>query len=137
MEHTNKDKHKYNQQKANAKARGVEFKLTFQEWWGWWQATGHYHERGKGAGKYVMARHNDAGPYELGNIYACTQEVNAVHAHKGKKLPEAVKEKMRNRVFTEEHRAKLRGPKSAAHKAILADHCRKMVEIRKEKNNKE
>ena len=55
-------------QRASAKERGIEFKLSYVEWETWWRDSGHYDERGKGTGKYVMARKGDIGAYELGNI---------------------------------------------------------------------
>jgi hypothetical protein len=85
MEYTRKDKDKFWSHRSNARfARGVEFNLTFEEWFTWWQQTGHYHERGRGKGKYVMARYGDTGPYELGNIYCCTHGENVSYACKGK-----------------------------------------------------
>jgi hypothetical protein len=62
------------QQRTNTKNRldcdgkPIEFNLTFDEWYSWWMATGHYNERGHTRGQYVMARKNDRGHYELGNI---------------------------------------------------------------------
>jgi len=68
-------------QKDNAKRRGIAFLLTFDQWRDWWLETGHYPERGRGKGKYVMARVNDAGPYELGNIKCLRYEVNAAEVN--------------------------------------------------------
>ena len=51
---------KYYHQKAHAKVRGIAWKLTLEEWLAWWQASGHYHERGRRKGQYVMARRGDA-----------------------------------------------------------------------------
>lgn len=68
----------YGMQRASAKYRGIEFRLTFEEWCSWWQDTGVAHLRGKGAGKYVMSRHGDAGAYELGNIKCLTHEENTI-----------------------------------------------------------
>lgn len=84
---TARDKQAYRVHKAGAKRRVIDFNLTFEEWWSWWQETGHYLERGVGKGKYVMARYGDAGPYELGNIFCCTQEQNVSMAQTGKPKP--------------------------------------------------
>ncbi|WP_242559925.1 MULTISPECIES: hypothetical protein [Pandoraea] len=73
---TNKDKSAYFSQKSHAKQRGITFNLTLDEWYDWWIATGHYHQRGRNRDCYVMARYNDTGPYELGNIYCCTVQEN-------------------------------------------------------------
>lgn len=78
------DRRQFSMQKARAKQRGIEFKLTFDEWLGWWKATGHYHERGKNKGKYVMARKGDSGAYELGNIECITHSRNCKVGNKGR-----------------------------------------------------
>ena len=75
----------YARQKSMAKARGIDFNLTFEEWWSIWELSGKYEERGKGAGKYCMSRKNDTGPYEVGNVYIQTIDDNNREAHKGRK----------------------------------------------------
>jgi hypothetical protein len=74
---------RFSQQRCMADKRNIEWKLTFEQWIDWWVATGHYHERGRGKGKYVMCRYGDKGPYELGNIYCDTHKGNLVLAHTG------------------------------------------------------
>jgi hypothetical protein len=71
----------YGMQRAAAKQRGIEFNLTFDEWHDWRMATGHGHERGKGAGRYVMSRLNDVGPYKLGNIKCLSHAGNIRDAY--------------------------------------------------------
>jgi DNA-binding CsgD family transcriptional regulator len=61
----------YYNQKRNAKKRGIEWAMTFPEWWKVWQDSGHWQERGRGQG-YCMARYLDTGPYAVGNVYICT-----------------------------------------------------------------
>ncbi len=56
------------QQKSNAKRRGIIFKLTFDEWFDIWSRSGCFKKRGRGLGKYCMARFNDKGAYEVGNV---------------------------------------------------------------------
>lgn len=65
----------YLDQKRNAIQRGIEFKMSFTEWWSVWQQSGHWEERGRG--RYVMARKGDIGPYAIGNVYICTQSQNS------------------------------------------------------------
>jgi hypothetical protein len=89
------DLRRYKVHRTNAKQRGVEFKLTFEEWMGWWNSTGHYHERGREVGKYVMARKGDQGAYELGNIECVQAQENSVAPHVGKPKSEEWKEKLR------------------------------------------
>jgi len=60
----------YIQQKGDAKKRGIEFKLTFEDWSNWWGAD--FVNRGVGADKLVMARIGDVGAYELSNIKKIT-----------------------------------------------------------------
>jgi hypothetical protein len=60
----------YTQQKGDAKKRGIEFKLTFEEWSNWWGKD--FQNRGVGANKLVMGRHGDVGAYELSNIKKIT-----------------------------------------------------------------
>lgn len=63
---------KYIQQRRNAtRLRGIEWRMTFAEWWRIWQESGHWHERGRGQG-YCMARYGDSGPYSPENVYICT-----------------------------------------------------------------
>jgi len=90
---------KYWAQKAAAKRRGIIFELTFEEWLEIWEASGHFEERGRGANQYQMARHNDLGPYAIGNVMIITASQNAteVKGRKGRKCPPR----------SEEHRRKI------------------------------
>lgn len=67
----------YNDHKATAKKRGIEFLFEFEDWKEWWIATGKWNQRGKGIGKYCMARHNDVGPYSKENVFCelCSENV--------------------------------------------------------------
>lgn len=68
--------HAYAQHKKNSIQRGIEFLITFPQWWGIWQKSGKWDQRGRGQG-YVMARTGDVGPYAVGNVYICTQSQNS------------------------------------------------------------
>lgn len=83
----NPDKRKWQVHRTNAKMRGIEFKLTFEEWFCWWMETGHYSERGNCRGEYVMARKGDKGAYELGNIECLQAQENSVAPHLGAVRP--------------------------------------------------
>jgi hypothetical protein len=61
-----KARQKYATQKGNAKRRGIEWRITFPEWVGWWGED--YFRRGSGHDKLQMQRFHDKGPYALGNI---------------------------------------------------------------------
>lgn len=59
---------RYTQHKINAKQRGIEFTLTYDEWWKIWEESGKWDLRGCKVGCYVMARKGDAGPYSKDNV---------------------------------------------------------------------
>lgn len=59
---------KWYQQKKAAKKRGIEFLLTFDEWFAIWKKSGKLKFRGRCKGQYVMARPGDVGVYEVGNV---------------------------------------------------------------------
>ena len=61
---------KYNVQKQGAKRRGIDFLLTFEEWWNFWEP--HWENRGTAPDNYCMARFDDTGPYVIGNVYLST-----------------------------------------------------------------
>lgn len=65
---------KYAQHKANAKARGIDFDLTFDEWWEIWQPR--FNQRGTAPGQYQMCRTQDEGPYSAVNVRIDTVEAN-------------------------------------------------------------
>lgn len=79
-----KERHKYACHKSKAKARGIEFNLTYEEWWDIWQKSGKWNERGAVKGKYVMSRYNDIGAYEIGNVFIQSFEDNRREAMLGK-----------------------------------------------------
>ena len=61
----------WHRQYRQATDRNIEWQLTFDEWLTWWQqqlGPDWLAKRGKGKGRYVMARFNDCGPYAIGNI---------------------------------------------------------------------
>lgn len=72
----------YDQQRRNAKRRGIPFLLTYKQWLRIWQDSGHLHERGPKSHQYVMARLGDVGPYAVGNV----KIVTAAENHKSKRL---------------------------------------------------
>lgn len=58
----------YKSQRRNAERRSIPFNLTLPEWWKIWQDSGKWELRGRGKGKYCMARIGDTGGYEVGNV---------------------------------------------------------------------
>lgn len=69
----------YVRQKENARKRGISWELTLPEWMHVWRDSGHWDERGRGAGSYCMARHGDVGPYSVANVYITTCAENVRH----------------------------------------------------------
>ena len=69
---------RYGQHKANAKKRGIEFDLTFDEWMDIWRD--HYASRGAGPGQLQMCRTRDEGGYSAENVRIDTREANLQEA---------------------------------------------------------
>lgn len=67
------------QHKSNARARGIAWEMTFDQWWGIWKD--YYHLRGRGTNGLVMARENDVGPYAVGNVHLTTTLGNVREYH--------------------------------------------------------
>jgi hypothetical protein len=70
----NRERQAFNNQKCNAKKRGISFEFTFDEWVEWW--GDEINSRGCGAGQYVMARISDSGPYHPSNVFKCEAGLN-------------------------------------------------------------
>ena len=68
---------RYIRQRENSNKRGVQFLMTFAEWWEIWQQSGKWGEICQGGA--CMARFNDAGPYQIGNVYITTGQINGLH----------------------------------------------------------
>jgi hypothetical protein len=66
----------YNQQKDNAKRRGIPFDLTFSEWGQIWLDSGHFGDWGRRGHEYCMARFEDEGAYTIGNVKIITASEN-------------------------------------------------------------
>lgn len=75
---------KYLKHKVRANYRGIPFVLTFEEWWEIWDKSGHWEERGRGTGSYVMSRVADLGGYEVGNVFIQTSRQNIIDGTTGK-----------------------------------------------------
>lgn len=59
---------RYKQQKRNAKIRGIDWQLTYEQWCKIWADSGRWDQRGNWAEGYVMMRPGDVGPYAVGNV---------------------------------------------------------------------
>ena len=92
----------YRYQKHNADIRNIEWRLSFAEWWKIWEISGKWSKRGRGKGKYNMARHKDVGPYEISNVRILSVEENMAeyylhHKEEHKSLQHAGVKKMQKR----------------------------------------
>jgi hypothetical protein len=75
--------------RQTAKSRGVEWKLTFDQWWELWKP--HYAERGRpesGPGM-SLCRTLDNGAYEVGNVRVATWSENSSEQNMVRKMKEA------------------------------------------------
>jgi hypothetical protein len=97
---------KYTDHKSKAKHRGIDFTLTFEEWWNIWEKSGKWEQRGMFKGSYVMSRNNDQGPYSIDNVKIQSVGANnqeAYDCHRagpmlGRKHSTETVEKMKGRV---------------------------------------
>lgn len=85
---------KWYMHRRDALRRGIPFLLSFEQWMHIWQESGHWRERGKKKGQYVMARPGDKGAYEEGNVKIILQEDNTREACVGKKATAETRAKM-------------------------------------------
>lgn len=67
-------------QRATSKTRGVEFNLSFEEYCEFWGDD--FENKGIKMNDLCMGRYDDAGPYEVGNIYKCTNAENKLGPRK-------------------------------------------------------
>lgn len=73
-------------QRNSADNRGIGWNLTPQEWLNIWQTSGHLNSRGTGSSDYCMARLDDAGTYEVGNIVIVTNADNIRSFHQAHRI---------------------------------------------------
>lgn len=83
-------KRAYSYQKARAKQRLIQWNFSFETWIAVWEKSGNLHRRGKGAGKCVMSRVGDVGPYAEANVVITPYEANARDARINKPTPSHV-----------------------------------------------
>ena len=76
----------YLSQKSRAKERGVEFLLTFEEWWEMWEP--HWERRGRSLDDMQMCRTGDTGPYSVENCRIDTCRNNKREYYGNAKLGE-------------------------------------------------
>ena len=89
------------QQQSKAKIRGIEFKLTFEQWLGVWTKSGKLEQRGRLKNQFVMARFQDKGAYEIGNIEIITvsENLSMIQSKANTRVPNLPIEHIRRAVF--------------------------------------
>ncbi len=120
--------HDYTHQKHEAIRRGIQFKLTFDEWLMIWTRSGHLEERGRKRGQFVMARKGDKGPYAVGNVKIITNGDNNREFPRnesyrskmrkaliGRKITwgDKISKALTGRKFSEAHKQAMRGRKAS------------------------
>lgn len=85
--------HAFCDQRLTAASRGIPFLLTFEQWLDIWQESGHLGQRGRGPGRYCMARFGDRGAYEIGNVRIATNREN--REEQALNISDETREKMR------------------------------------------
>lgn len=94
VDHITKLKNDYCSQRSSCNSKldknknKVEMRLTFIEWLDIWVKSGKIHQRGKKIGEYCMARRNDIGHYEHGNVDIILSSENSRMAPNPEKTPE-------------------------------------------------
>ncbi len=85
----------FNQQRQNARQRGLIWELNLWQWWSVWQQSGKWNDRGRGQG-YVMCRVGDVGGYSAGNVFIATARENSSEQDRNKSgLPMGVRKNKR------------------------------------------
>lgn len=77
----------FGQQRNNARIRGIEWQFKLWDWWVLWQKSGKWDRRGRGAGKFVMCRKGDQGPYSVDNVYIAPAFENISASNRKNDLP--------------------------------------------------
>lgn len=85
---------KYKEQKKAAKQRGIIWQLSYPVWYKIWQESGHWYERGRKKGQYVMSRPGDKGPYAVWNIKIKKHSDNTRECWIGKRHSSTTRDKM-------------------------------------------
>ncbi len=99
----------------SAGIRGIEFLLTFDEWWDIWLKSRHWDERGRIKGQYCMARKADRGPYVVGNVLIKRVEENIAE----RKMPRGAD--VHNAKLTEDDVLEIRRLDGKVKRRILAE----------------
>lgn len=73
--------------KLDALGNPVKMRMSLQQFADIWDQSGHWDQRGRKKDEYCMARHNDIGHYEVGNVKIITNAENVSEAQKSRPSP--------------------------------------------------
>lgn len=110
----------YKQHSDNAKFRGIEFNISFDDWLKVWEDSGKLSERGRGKDKYCMCRVNDIGAYAVDNVFIDTNKTNLSDGNIGKVMSEHTKNKISDANKGKE-RPWLKGENNPMHRQDVKD----------------
>jgi hypothetical protein len=103
-------KHRYNQWKFRLRTLKCDIDMSFDEWYGWWEATGHWNDRGRGRNQYCMSRIDKSLPYNTGNVECILNPTkdrkDAIRKGVGIISPTASYDTLRDASEAEHHRRK-------------------------------
>jgi hypothetical protein len=116
---------KYRSQKAKAKQRGIEFTLTFEEWWNIWQQSGKWDQRGIGTSTYVMSRYNDEGPYSVENVFIQSNADNIRDAKNTGRRKGSTHTEETKKLFSIQRKGRTPWNKGKPHTITTCPHCNK------------
>lgn len=120
-------KTKFTKRRKDRTGLQLEMKLTFDEWLAIWLESGKLLQMGRRKGQYCMARKNDLGHYQIGNVYIQLTSENARDAKLGRPGLKGRVSPTKGMKQSEETKAKHRAAKLAQPKKACP-HCSKDFE---------
>jgi hypothetical protein len=102
-----KAKRRFKEHRDNSRRRDILFLFGFPLWIATWWESGHWHQRGRRRGQYVMARLGDRGAYSVDNIAIIPHVENTSAAHVGRPESASTRRKIRDHHRTPAFRRKM------------------------------
>jgi hypothetical protein len=121
--------HKQRQDAQRRKDRNgnpIEWHFTFETWLDLWLKSGHWHQRGRGRGQYVMSRIGDVGPYAPWNVEIKLHSENASEGNKGITRP-PISDETRKKM-SEAKKGRPTGRKGISKPKMACVHCGKLCD---------
>jgi hypothetical protein len=91
-------------QRFTAARRGIEWRLTYEQWLSIWTKSGKLSQRGRRSHEFCMARKGDSGPYAVGNVRIVTNWQNH-HERDVSAVADANRRRMRDPKWVKKVRA--------------------------------